>query len=312
MNSRSRGLTLGAAIASVFFLAGCPATINVSYLTYSGTDEPEPDLKGRPKFKLASPMILVDMKKDEKTSVVSMGFKTIPVDEPGGPTYAVVAEDMPGVTSKIGVAARPNSMLVHDVTTDIEDKRVELIKDVGGILVSALGAGAADRPVPPLDFKAVLDLATALRTHKVRGESEVASLAGTKIGMERDMDVVKVRLSAVSADAVSRDRFPFTTVQSTLVYSACRDATVELSYKGTTPYVGTVRVPDPNFVQTVGLPRAGKIEFHDQCGVSVSHGKSVTASSTELLKAAIDQVRSIKDAQDKAAGKPAAAKPAGK
>lgn len=285
-------------IASFGLLVGCAATIQVSYLTYSPDTEPVPDLKGQPKFKLASPMILVETKIDDKTNVVVMTFKVVPVDEPGGPTYGIVSEDAPGIVSKIGIASRPNSMLVQDVTTDIQDKRVEFIKDIGAIIVGAIGKPSADKATPPLGFQGVVNLADALRANKSRAGGEVASLKNKKIGMQGEMVVVNVRLSPVSADAIERDRFPFSSVQSTLVYSACRDATIELSYKDDTKYVGTVRIPDPNFIQTVGFPKSGKIEFHDQCGVSVSHGKSVTSSSLELIKATLDQVRSIQAAQE--------------
>jgi hypothetical protein len=298
------GSSAFAAIA--LLLSGCAAETSLSYLVYPPASAPVPDLKGHQKFKLASPVVLVESVKNEKTSAVDVVFKTIAVEEPGGPTYAVVPDSTFWIVSRIGVATRPNSMLVQEVTTEIEDKRVDFIKELGGVIVSAISVAGADKAIPTPGFRGVVDLAGALRHHRSREAGEVASLANTEIGEGDRMKVVSVKLSAVSADAVERDRFPFNAVQTVFVYSACRDATIELSYGGT-PYIGAARIPDPNFVQTVGLPKAGKVAFHDQCGVSVTHGKVQTASSLELLKATLDQVKSIREAQDKA-GKPAAKK----
>ncbi|MGQ0545286.1 MAG: hypothetical protein ACT4P3_08145 [Betaproteobacteria bacterium] len=288
-------------VAAALLLSACAAATCLSYVVYPADGAVAPDLNGHQKFKLASPVILVEAAKNEKTSAVDVVFKTIAVEEPDGPTYAIVPGSTLWVVSRIGVATRPNSMLVQEVTTEIEDKRVEFIKELGGVVVSAIGVAAADRAIPPLGWRGVVDLAGALRAHKSsRQAGEVGSLAGTKIGSAPDqMNVVSVKLAAVSADAFERDKYPFGSRQTVFVYSACRDATFELSYKGT-PYIYATRISDPNFVQTVGLPKTGKVSFHDQCGVSVTHGKAQTASSLELLKTTLDQVKSIREAQDKA------------
>lgn len=295
--------TAALAIVAVI-LCGCAANLSVTYLTYSAGSSPSPDLKGHQKFKLASPLILIESVKGEKSGVLEVTFKTVPVDEPGGPTYAIIPEASLGVVSKVGLATRPNSMVAHEVTTEIEDKRIEFIKELGGIAVSGIALTSAARAVPPLGYRVVVDLADALRSLKSRDAVEVKALAGNVVGPKDDpIKVVAVRLSPVSADAVDRGNFPYSDVQSVFFYSACRDATIEFSYQETS-YIGTVRIPDPNFLQTVSLPKTGKVAFHDQCGVSVTHGKVVTATSLELLKTTIDQVKSIRDAQEMA-GKPA-------
>lgn len=286
-------------------LCGCAANLSVTYLTYPAGSPPSPDLKGYQKFKLASPLILIESIKGEKSGVPEVAFRTVPIEEPGGPTYAIIPETSFGVVSKVGLATRPNSMVAHEVTTEIEDKRVEFIKELGGVIVSGIALTAAAMAVPPLGYRVVVDLADALRSLKSRDAVEVKALAGNVLGPKNDaIKVVAVRLSPVSADAIDRGNFPYSDVQSVLFYSACRDATIEFSYQETT-YVGTVRIPDPNFLQTVGLPKTGKVAFHDQCGVSVTHGKAVTATSLELLKTTIDQVKSVRDAQEKAAKPPA-------
>jgi hypothetical protein len=291
-------------LALALLLGACAAETSLSYLVYSPDSAAVPDLKGYQKFKLASPVVLVESVMNEKTKDVDVVFRTIVVEEPDGPTYAVVPHSTLWMVSRIGVTARPNSMLVQEVTTDIEDKRVNLIKDLGGVIVSAISVPGFDKAKPIEGFRGVVDLASALQKHKFRKAGELTSLAKAEIGEAEKMEIVAVKLSAVSVDAVERDRFPFNVVQTVFVYSACREATIELSFKGT-PYIYATRVPDPNFVQTVGLPKTGKVAFHDQCGVSVTHGKAQTASSLELLKTTLDQVKSIREAQDKAKKAPA-------
>jgi hypothetical protein len=284
-------------VSAVALVSGC-ATHEVSYREYSATGA-EPDLEGHTKFKLSGSLILIETVVDEKKKTSSLSFKSVPSEDVTGDSIAIIPHKKLGITSKIGVSMRPNTMLIHDVTTEIEDKRIDTIKQIGSLIVSGIGLAGAAKSAPPQDFEGVIDLADLLSKNKRRERGDLPLPAEMTVGTGVTMEVTRITLSAISGDATDRSAYPFGTAQKSLIYSACRDATIELLHAGTTAFIGTVRVADPNFIQTVALPLTGKIEFHDQCGVSVTVGKAVTSTAPEILKAIIDQAKSIRDAQNK-------------
>ncbi len=182
-------------------------------------------------------------------------------------------------------------MLVESIGTDIKDNRVKFIQDFGSAIITLASVGVLEgKKTSDCQWPRVIDINPLLNGPKPDKHSLKGSL---KNGCDFTID-----FGQVPPDAIPRDRYPFTKRQRTFFYSACRDATVIINTPDGEPVASTVRIADPNFLQTVVYPAKGKITMHSSCGVSTQSELVDTASGLEILNALIAQAKSIRDAQN--------------
>jgi hypothetical protein len=196
-----------------------------------------------------------------------------------------------GIQTNLNLTKFPNTELIKEAGTEVIDTRVELIGQIGSIVTKI---------VPFLFAAGELDpnsLPKRINTLVLLKEGEVERAASPPIDAG---DGVKVEFGPLPVDAVETSSMPASQVGASLVYSACRAATVSFAFSGER-YIQTVKISDPRYLQRVALPVKGKVSFHTECGVSVDANKdSSISSSAAVAEALLVQGKAIKDAIDAA------------
>ncbi len=109
---------------------------------------------------------------------------------------------------------------------------------------------------------------------------------------------VAINFGPVPVDAVDTASFDFSKVYSTMIYAACRSASVTVTADATTKSVtAEFKVPDPNYLQQVTFPNTGTVAMHSQCGASVTLGTSTdTTDALTIATAIATNAKAISDA----------------
>jgi len=106
----------------------------------------------------------------------------------------------------------------------------------------------------------------------------------------------------IRQSAVSFSESLFGTRTTGLFVSACRPVIVRYS---STPeedeHKWQGKVADPRFVEFMALPLKGKVEFHGECGASVTTDSDATTTPDALLAAAAAQAVAVAEAYKAAA-----------
>lgn len=268
-------------------LSACQVLPAVSYKVFNGSGG---DFEGYNKFKLSSSLILIEKPVEEK-KIDALSIKSVLAEDPSNTVYGIVPADQPGVSTVMNVTARENTMLVESIGTDIKDNRVKFIQDFGSAIVMLASGGVLKRKkASDCQWPRVIDINPLLNGPKPEKQSLKGSL---KNGCDFTID-----FGPVPPDAILREKYPFTKRQHTLFYSACRDATITIRTGNGESVISTVRIADPNYLQTVVYPAKGKITMHSSCGVSTQSELVDVATGLEILNALIAQAKSIRDAQN--------------
>lgn len=285
---------LAVQLAVICTVAGCAVTPTVQYSKFDAGASDKPDWDGHQKFKFNASTILVAAAKDEKGNpkpvAQGLSITSVPAEDPRGTVIAIAPSNSLGVRTHLSLTARNNTMLVESVGVEVQDDRIKTIQTIGSI-VTGLMAVLDTTPSP---FPVTLDVGNHLKDQNSR---KPKPLTETFKG-----GAVNVEFGDLSAGVVEWREFESRLGQdsSTFFYSACRDAFVTVTMGTTVVQRATVRVSDPMFLQTVRFPAKGKIMMHSACGVSVANEAAKVSTDLELLDAVISQVKSIKDAQEKA------------
>jgi hypothetical protein len=286
------------AIACSFALVACDVVPTVRYHKITA-----PDFDGLPKFKLQSSIIAIDRKKNEKGEATDeIVVASIPAEAPFGPVIGIQNADAFGISTTLKLTPRDNTRLIQTLGTATTDNRVKYIQDAASIVTGLIGLGVFNTgsknagDLAPPAFPAAIDVSTLHLT-----EGRTSRDKYTVTGKLNGQIAYTIDYGGVPIDAIETANFPFESSQSVLIYSACRDANVKFSADGKA-VSATVRVADPNFVETAALPAKGQISFHTACGVSVSAEASDSASTLAIINALIAAAKSVRDAE-KAKGK---------
>ncbi|MBB3119263.1 hypothetical protein [Pseudoduganella violacea] len=199
-------------------------------------------------------------------------------------------------TTKITITKPENSERYASGGSETKDNLKDTITAVGGLVAKAVAmaapssqpqAAGADSCSAKLGEVATVDLSAALM--KKASQSFTARFDKA----DPASACIKVELQGVPLDAIPVDDYPWGKKTSAYFYSACRSATITVSYpdKSRQPLVKIVRVADPGFLQYVHYPFKGVITMHSECGVSVKTDGTAdplagVAAMTELLKQA--------------------------
>jgi hypothetical protein len=259
-----------------------------------------PDPNGLTKFRLAKSAIVVDYGKTADAKATDKTKITlVPVpQEDDTATYTISDTSNLFAATHLKVTKRQNTDLLESVGVDVEDRRLELIQQVGGVVGAVIGGIGffASRTEPS---EPVLPQAIDVSQHLTAAIPEERSFPG-KLGGTWSYQLT---IGPIPKDALQTDQYVAafgTSVKSNvLFYSACRDATVEFDdgpFKGKT---FTMRISDPKFVETIAMPTKGAVSFHSSCGVNVASEKANTASTMELLNALMNQAKTLIEASKK-------------
>ena len=197
-----------------------------------------------------------------------------------------------GIKTNLNLTKFPNTELINEAGVEVVDTRVALIGQIGSIVTKIAKVLFADGELNPNSLPKNINTLVLLKTSNVE---RAASSAPIDAG-----DGVQVEFGPLPADAVETSSMPASQVGGSLVYSACRTATVYFDFSGER-YVQTVKISDPRYLQRVSLPIKGKVSFHTECGVSVDANKDTGISSSAAVAEALSvQAKAIKEAIDAA------------
>lgn len=197
-----------------------------------------------------------------------------------------------GVKTNFNLTKIPNTSLGQEIGIDITNSRAELITKYGGIISKIIGLVALNTgDLEDNSLPKTINLQAIFRNAKVDREA--------KKGLDA-ADGVTLNLGAIPVDAVEASSYKFPVTLSGIMYSACRDVTVQFNYKGRT-FEKTLTIADPRYFSFVGFPVNGKVTFHSECGVSTTSSKDTTTTEgATIVDALVVQSKAIKDALDAA------------
>ncbi|MEJ0069442.1 MAG: hypothetical protein WDO24_12725 [Pseudomonadota bacterium] len=252
------------------------------------------------KFKLARSVITITT--TGKAPDRNLVLASVPVDRDGDPYYGIIGVDMLGRRTNLKIAHRQNSALLESVGSEIDDKRVQFVQQVGEIISAAAALGAAASlpagkstlPGTPPDIldelPAAIDTAEIL---KEENPDEIKTEERTAGGLRYKLVIRRVPPYAIPASRFVASAFGRT--QSILFASACREAVVTFLDDKLRSATFTLQVADANFVETFAIPAKGKVSFHTACGADVVSETADMATDTKILATALAEAKSIRD-----------------
>ena len=221
----------------------------------------------------------------------------------------MVSADPFWAKTTINITKIPNTDLISVMNVDVLDRRVEVINTIGSV-TKILIPFAAGVDGGQKDYKCdqwrTIQCNWSLSINEKDGKPSEGS--GHE-ELDKGLDIYwgAVPRSALPVSGVDY-RNLLSTAQSGIFYAACRDVELVYSIKSGKDnpaaeyihYSWKGRVADPSYVEFIAFPKKGSIEFHSQCGVSVTGEKDTTTAPDLLVNAAVTQAIAIKEAFDKA------------
>jgi hypothetical protein len=295
MNKSTLVLLLGA-----LTLGGC-GTHFPSVQYEKVTAKTPPDLEGLVKFNLSKTILKLD--KDKK-----LVLEAIPGESEGN-LFQIHQHDPWLIKTSFKWVKRENTNLLQSVGTEVEDNRIKTIQAVGGALASiatvlfthTIDLDEDGSPTPSAKTKVALPLAIDtepfLKDYSKGNLSDTAdngsSDAAGKVGFTLSFGPLppatislKDYLSATEGKS-----------QHAIFIPACRSATIKFTDTGSElsglEFVTTVA--DPNYVQVIGLPNKGTVNFHSVCGANVLAEKADISTGSELVNASLAQAKSLSE-----------------
>lgn len=283
--------------------SGCSAIPKVTYQEVTG-----PDASGTIKFVLPRSLVVLD-RRSSKDEGVKLAAVAVPTELPVGSRqrlYAIMPSDQVGVKTRLKVTYADNSRLIASIGVEVEDHRAKTIGEITGAIIAGIALVAA-MAVEGADLPERLPVVIDPKAY----ESAARERAWLPLPQNRDW-VYKLTVEPPPPDAVEPARFFDGKPTSVLPYSACRDATLyvlaakdqktdeQYEKRLGEAWVFGLRLADPGWLLTVGLPAKGKVDMHTGCGANVTSEKTETTSTWALLSEVIKQATAIKKAYDEA------------
>jgi hypothetical protein len=276
----------------IFFVSACTVLPNIELIKINSPA----DLRGDEvdTFALQQSHIKIAQngtKKIAEKDVPTINISSIP-EEFTDFKLGIRRADSFGVKTNINLTKFPNTELIKEAGVEVIDTRVQLIGEIGSIVTKILpifffAPGELNINTLPMNINTLVLLKTG----------NVERVASTEIDAGNG---VKVKFGPLPVDAVETSSLPKSQIGASIIYSACRAATVSFDFSGER-YSQTVKISDPRYLQRVSLPIKGKVSFHTECGVSVEANKDTGVSSNmAVADALVTQAKAIKDAIDAA------------
>lgn len=303
---------VSATVLSITLLVGCSAQPKVLYevppenkdQSYTG------DWEGLPRFTLAKSQLVISLPDDEKNKAPAMVSVPAEVEKSDQlqstdgvdvPTRFILRQkDSFGVDTHLKLTKLDNTDLIHSFGTEVEDKRVKYIQGAASVLVGVIGAFGLDGEDPERAQPVSIDTLKMLTENKIGRQATSTASYGKITGPGKTAPVsFKITFGAVKDDAINTDKFAAVAsgkAQKTLIYSACRTATVIFTDGSFANKQFTATIADPRYVQTVEMPKKGSIDMHTACGANTTAEASSASSGFEVINAIIDQTKSVREA----------------
>jgi hypothetical protein len=200
------------------------------------------------------------------------------------------------VTTKVNITKFDNTDLISEIGTEVTDNRIKFIEAAAGLAKTAISdfVAAGPKGIEEKDLPLEIDLNSLLRGHDNPGAFTLATTSG-----------VSIDIGSIPPDAIPFSKLPPEFSSHALIYSACRSDEVRATIneeKRTISIDETVKIADPNYVQSVHLPSSGKVKMHSECGVSVTTDREESAGLANLavLQSFIDNAKSVNDELNRA------------
>jgi hypothetical protein len=279
-------------VMTVGSLLGCAAAPTIEFNRITNSSQ----LKGDEfdSYAFQRSILSIDARRDEKSAVV------LPLDLKVASTaiestdfrMALRRADKPGVKTNLNITKINNTDLVKEIGVEVIDTRADLIAKVGGIFVKL-----APIAFSVSDGLSAASLPLTVNMQVVMVDKKVFADAAADIEVTPG---VLVDFGAIPVDARPIDLLPVGQPVSAFFYAACRSALVKVQLKEQR-FEQRLKISDPRYFQSVGLPVKGKVSMHSECGASVASEKDSGVQSTpDLIDALIVQGKAIKDAIDAA------------
>lgn len=293
----SRPLIIALVAVAVLATGACKTMPKVAYkkiMSPTDLDGTEFD-----QFVFQESELIIDGKKDDKGNLstpVQLTAISVPAEHKSF-KVAIYRRGNIGVKTNVVIAKIENTEIPKEIGSEVVDSRVDMIKQIGGAMVSLAAVALSS------------DASTGIKFPRRIPLSPLMTNVDKKGGLVTTSDKIEIELGALPQDAQDIDLLPFGKDTSSYYYAACRTATIRVptcvpKAKGPCERneyaLPPVKVADPRYFQSVGLPQKGKITLHSQCGVSVSTDKdSGTNSNAEVAAAIAAQIAAVKEAIDK-------------
>lgn len=289
-------------LLSALTLSGC-GTHFPSVQYEKVTKETPPDLEGLVRFNLPKTILKLDRDKDKK-----MVLEAIPGESEGN-LFQIHQDDPWLIKTSFKWVKRENTNLLQSVGTEVEDNRVKTIQAAGGALASIatvlytqmIDLNVDDSPPPLAKAKVTLPLAI---------DTEPFLIGYVKGGLPDTADNGSSNAAGKVGFTLSFGPLPPATIslkdylsatqgksQHAIFIPACRSAKIKFTDMDNELYglEFVTTVADPNYVQVIGLPNKGTVNFHSVCGANVLAEKADISTGSELINASLAQAKSLSE-----------------
>jgi hypothetical protein len=242
-----------------------------------------------------------------------------------GRTYSISgtgASENWGVKTELNVTHRNDTMLLQEIGSSVTDTRKQLIADVSSAVVGIIGifaqtntpADTKEGAVVPVGISITKLLETSKCTPRgsvISGQDSMGGIVDCEVtleggGITDSAKVVtpylaKITIGARPSRALKLSELTFPYKSDSLMYSACRSMSIEVTNKANPNLAGSasLRIADQGWVELVKFPEKGKITLGASCGADVVSQDAVLPTAMDYVNASLSSAKSIKDALDK-------------
>lgn len=266
-------------------MSACSVAPTVRYTTINSSSDTTGDEEDF--FYLQSSTISIASIKDPTSKVVTdFSIQSLPIESTSR-RLSIIRDDPFYAKTTLNITKLPNTDLIKEVGTDVNDYRVSIINTIGAIIAKVAAYTAAVQDINESSLPLQIDM------------TRLISATGRESQVLNDSNGVTIVLGTVPAEAKPVSELPTNKVNYA-IYAACRQATVAFKYGGAV-YSKNLKISDPRYFQFVAFPAKGKVSFHSECGVSTTSEKDTGVSTnSEIVDALATQGKAIKDAIDAA------------
>lgn len=193
------------------------------------------------------------------------------------------------------VAKRPNTDLISSVGSEVADNRIALIQNIASVAKVVVGLAVSTNVAPLQAFTTRFEL-----TQPGDFQTATSATSGWLAWKHKDHDTLTIQIGEAPVTALAYNPTLLRAKMGGLFSSACRPVIVSYTAPNRAAYEWRGKIADPESVEFAALPRKGKVEYHDQCGTSITNEKDPTATPDAVIAAAVAQAAAIKEAYDKA------------
>ena len=190
---------------------------------------------------------------------------------------------------------RQNTDLISSIGSDVTDNRVALMQNVGSVAKIAIGLAVSATAPPIKPFTTRFEL-----KNPDKFQPATSTVQDWSAWTHPDIDNLAVQVGPAPVTSLDYQPGLLQPKMNGVFASACRPVIITYTAPNGVDYEWRGKIADADKVEFTAMPRKGKIEYHDQCGSSVTSEKDPTKTTDEIVAAAVTQAAAVKEAYDKA------------